>query len=106
MTGWRWRLRRRREKLTQADTNAAVLWAWRCHRRLQSWERAGKVPEEKEALDQSLAALAQKARFSQHTLSEAERQRALQLLQREAELVEAALPPWKSALFRLWRRMG
>ncbi len=106
LVGWRWRLRRRREKLTQADTNAAVLWAWRCHRRLQSWERAGKVPEEKEALDQSLAALAQKARFSQHTLSEAERQRALQLLQREAELVEAALPPWKSALFRLWRRMG
>lgn len=109
LAGWRWRLRRRKEKLTQADTNAAVLWAWRCHRRLRGWEKDGKVREKKaelETLEQGLAALAQKARFSQYTLSQEERQQALWLLKEEAETVEAALPRWKSALFRLWRRMG
>ena len=44
--------------------------------------------------------LAKKARFSQHTLTEEERRRAVEAVETEARRVEAALPLWRRLLFR------
>jgi len=86
-------LKRRRERLHGEDTNAAVIFAHRCYRRLAPW--GGGESEE-------LTALAGKARFSQHTLTEEERERAAQLLEEEAQRVAQALPGWRKPLFRVW----
>lgn len=85
-------LRRRKRKLTQPDTNAAVLWAYRCHQRLLSWG----APD-----NEALTVLAGKARFSQHILTEEERETALRLLAEALCQTQAALPPWKKPLFYL-----
>ena len=81
----------RRRRLWGADTNAAALWAYRLERRLLPWGgRASPQVEE----------LAKKARFSQHTLTEEERRRAVEAVEAEARRVEAALPLWRRLLFR------
>ena len=85
-------LRRRRERLRGEDTNAAVRYAYACRQRLKSW--GGKESEE-------LTALAEKARFSQHILTAAERDRGAQLFEEEARRVYEALPGWKKPLFTL-----
>lgn len=90
-------LRRRRKKLWGEDTNAAVRYAYACRQGLKSW--GGQASEE-------LTALAEKARFSQHTLTAAERERAVELFQEEARRVYGALPPWKRGVFiLLWGRV-
>lgn len=86
-------LRRRREKLRGEATNAAVRYAYACHQRLKRW--GGQESQE-------LTALAEKARFSQHTLTAAERDRAAGLFEKEAQRVYGALPGWKKPLFTLW----
>lgn len=91
---WSGYCRRRRERLTQPDTNAAVLWAYALGEKLGPW--GGQGSEER-------TALAQKARFSQHILTEEERQRALDLLLEEIQAISKALPRWKGPIFRaLW----
>ena len=61
------RQRRRREKEAALSGNALALWRWRRYLRLC---RAGK-----QTPDEALYELAQKARFSQHTLDEMEQAR-------------------------------
>lgn len=86
--------RRRVKGLTQPDTNAAVLWAYALGKKLRSWGGQGS---------DELTALAQKARFSQHILTEEERRRALDLLLAEIQVISRALPGWKGPIFRaLW----
>lgn len=90
--GRKWLLDRRRKKLMGEDANATVLYAYICHRRLKPW--GGQDSGE-------LTALAEKARFSQHILTEAEREEALRLLREETRRVHAALPGWKKPFFTL-----
>lgn len=86
------RLRTRR--LSSPDTNQAVVAGYRCLIRLKKW--GGTVPHE--ALE-----LARKARFSQHTLTEEERQTMLCLLNAERAHLARRLSWWKRPLFRyLW----
>ena len=86
------RLRTRR--LSSPDTNQAVVAGYRCLTRLKKW--GGTVPHE--ALE-----LARKARFSQHTLTEEERQTMLCLLNAERAHLARRLSWWKRPLFRyLW----
>ena len=86
-------LRRRRKRCTQGHPNKRALFLWRY---LLSLSKAcGRKPEE------DLLHLAEKARFSQHTLTEDE----LSTLQTAAETRIAILrtyPAWK----RLWYRYG
>lgn len=86
-------LDRRRKKLRGEDTNAAVLYAYACHRRLKSW--GGEEREE-------LTALAEKARFSAHTLTLTERDRAAELFYAEKREVREKLPRWKRIFFHLF----
>ncbi len=85
-------LKRRREKLEGEDTNAAVLYAYVCYERLKSWggEESGE-----------LTTLAEKAKFSQHTLASGERERALHILREESRRVYTALSGWKKPFFTL-----
>jgi len=85
-------LERRRRRLQGPDTNAAVLWALRCHRRLERWG-CGQ--------DDRLEALGKKAKFSQHVLTGEERAQALEVLERDREGTRKALPWWKKPWFRL-----
>ncbi len=66
--------KRRIGKLRGPDTNAAVLYAWKLHRRL---EKFGCSP------DGRLEELGKKAKFSQHTLTGEERSEALDILERD-----------------------
>ena len=70
---------------------AAVLWAYRLQKRLLPW--GGRE-------DPAVEELALKARFSQHTLTEAERKRAAEAVEAERDRVDAALPWWKRLAFR------
>ena len=90
---WGVRLRRRRV-LEGPDTNRAVLAAYRELLRLAPW--GGRE-------DPEVTRLAQKARFSPHVLTGAERRTALERLRREARRTAEALPAWKRLLFRLFR---
>lgn len=90
---WGVRLRRRRV-LEGPDTNRAVLAAYRELLRLAPW--GGRE-------DPEVTRLAQKARFSPHVLTGAERRTALERLRREARRTAGALPAWKRLLFRLFR---
>lgn len=90
--GRRYALDRRRRRLRGEDANAAVLYAYRCHKKLKSW--GGRESEE-------LTALAEKAKFSQHTLTEAEQERALHILKEEKRRTYIGLPGWKKPLLRL-----
>lgn len=87
-------LRRRRRRLQGEDANAAVRYAYACRQRLKHW--GGQESGE-------LTALAEKARFSQHTLTETERDRGAELFREEARRVYGTLPWWKKPLFLfLW----
>lgn len=91
-------LERRRKKLFGEDTNKAVLYAYACHRSMKRW--GGQESEE-------LTTLAEKARFSQHTLTTAERDRAVELFGAEKRRVGGELPTWKRPLFAfLWGNRG
>ena len=83
-----------RRRLWGSGTNDAALWAYRLQRRLLPW--GGREHPEVEEL-------ALKARFSQHTLTEAERKQAAEAVEGERKRVDAALPRWKRLAFRwLW----
>lgn len=75
-----------------SDRNAAVLEAWGWWGLLARW--GGQT-------DPRALELAQKARFSQHALTEGERDEMLSLLRREINRVEEGLQGWRRPLFRL-----
>lgn len=86
--------RHRLKRLHASDTNRAVLDGYRYLVRLSRW--GGLV--EPEVLE-----LAQKARFSQYTLTEEERRVVLAHFHRERLRITQSLSPVKKALFRyLW----
>jgi transglutaminase-like putative cysteine protease len=76
---------------TQPDNDRAVLAIYNWYRRLSAW--GGRE-------ETRLEELAQKAKFSQHTLTKEERREALSLLQREIDRLSAALPAGKRLVFR------
>ncbi len=82
----------RRRKLDGPDTNAAVLEGYVYLERLRKW--GGEIPPE--ALE-----LAEKARFSQHVLSEAESEAMIICCAARRQAVWDALPVWKRPLFLL-----
>ena len=87
-------LERRNKRLRGEDANKAVLYAYACHRSLKNW--GGQE-------DEVLTALAEKARFSQHTLTAAERDRAAELFLAEKRRVGEELSAWKKPVFLfLW----
>ncbi len=84
--GWQWRRLFRRP-----DRNRAVIDAYGWFQRLASW---GVQPGE------AVLAAVQKARFSQHTLTRAERAAVLAQLTQCIRDTAAALPPIRAVLFR------
>ena len=86
----------RKRQLTQSSANRAVIAAYRSMERMQRF--GGKM-------DPRLVELAGKARFSQYTLTEEERQEALHYLEDTAEALEDGMPRWARPVFRwLWGR--
>ncbi len=86
--------RRRASRLAGPDPNRAVLDCYRWLTRLTRW--GGR-------LDPAAQALAEKARFSRHTLTEDERQVMAALFHRERARLAADLPLWKRLPFLyLW----
>ncbi len=83
----------RRRRFAGADTNRAVIDMYRYLTRLS--RRGGSIPEE-------ATTLAEKAKFSQHTLTEDERSTMAALTQREAESLDARLSLVKRLLLRYW----
>lgn len=84
----------RARRLASQDTNRAVLYGYRCLTRLKKW--GGSLPE-------PVLALAQKARFSQHTLSEEERAAVVSCFDGQRRQLAATLSPVKKLAFRyLW----
>ena len=86
-------LHRQRER-TAGDANRSVIAAYRRYRRLL--RRGG----EEDAL---LEELGRKAKFSQHTLTEEEREAAWQSLEKAAAAAGARRPGWQKPLLRLLR---
>ena len=84
-------LRRRVRRWADPDTNAAVIHAYRYLTRLTRW--GGAIPPEAEAL-------AKKARFSQHRLTEAERRTVLSAARTQGAKTDRKLPWWKRLAFR------
>lgn len=85
----------RRRSRTSPDTNRSVIDAYLRCRRLLRWGGCEADP--------GLEALAGKAKFSQHTLSEAERVSAWARLEDVRSRTEAALPAWKYWIVRAMR---
>ena len=84
----------RAKRLTDPDTNRAVLYGYRCLNRLKKW--GGTLPD-------AVLELAQKARFSQHTLSEEERAAVVACFNGQRRQLSATLSPIKKMAFRyLW----
>lgn len=84
----------RAKRLSSPDRNRAALDAYGCLRRLERW--GGRV-------DERAVELAQKARFSQHTLSQEELAELRGLVDRERARLCAGLSPVKWLAFRyLW----
>lgn len=83
----------RRRRFAGADTNRAVIDMYRYLTRLS--RRGGSIPEDANTL-------AEKAKFSQHTLTEDERSTMAALTQREAESLDAGLSLVKRLLLRYW----
>lgn len=81
----------RERRFRQESTNRAVIAAYLQLKKLERW--GGETPEE-------VAELAKKARFSQHTLTEEEREQAVSAARASAGRVDRALPWYK----RLWCR--
>lgn len=86
-------LRRREEQ--RPDTNPSALAAYRRCRRLMALGAAE---------DPVLEEMARKAKFSQHTLSEEERQLCWQRLHQMAKEAADRLPWWKGLIIRLLER--
>lgn len=84
----------RRRSRNQPDANRATVAAYLRYRRAVRWGG-----EEEPGLEE----LARKAKFSQHQLTEEERERAWSLLERAAGRLEHRLPWWKLAAFRCLR---
>ena len=97
LAGGRWLrrtlLRRRFAPLHQGNTNACVLDLYGLLEDLARW--GGQMPEDARAL-------AQKARFSQHRITEEEIAEMRRLFREERHRTEHALPGWKRPLFRLF----
>lgn len=86
-------LKKRRSRMeNEADRNTAVLWIYHYYQRLKPWGATES---------QELTALAEKARFSQHTLTAAEHAQAVTLFAAEQERVKALLPQWRRLFFLL-----
>jgi len=84
----------RRRAMERPDTGRSAIAAYRWYRRLLPWGGA-EEPE--------LEELGAKAAFSQHTLTEEERQTAWACAQRASLAAEGRLPWWKKLVFRwLW----
>ena len=81
----------RTRKLEQPDTNRAVLYGYGYYQRLRRWG-AGE--------DGTVEELARKAKFSQHVLTETERESVRARLTREAQRVDRTLPLWKRLIYR------
>ena len=77
---------RRDKKFRQANTNQAVIAAYLHLKKLEKW--GGQTPEE-------VFELAKKARFSPHTLTEEERQTAVEAARTVSAQVDKALPWYK-----------
>lgn len=77
---------RRDKKFRQASTNQAVIAAYLHLKKLEKW--GGQTPEE-------VFELAKKARFSPHTLTEEERQTAVEAAHTVSAQVDKALPWYK-----------
>ena len=77
---------RREKRFRQEDTNRAVIAAYLHLKKLEKW--GGQTSEE-------LFELAKKARFSPHTLTEAERQTAVEAAHTASARVDRALPWYK-----------
>lgn len=75
------------------DANRAALYSYRCLLRLKRW--GGEVDEE-------ALALAQKARFSQHTLTPEERQTMADKVDRQRLRLSRRLHPVKRTIFLYW----
>jgi hypothetical protein len=78
-------------RLMDEDPNRAAVYGYRCLVRLKKW--GGTVPED-------AVELAQKAKFSQHTLSEEERQAVIHMVDRQRTLILTGLSPVKALAFR------
>ncbi len=86
--------RYRAGRLADEDTNAAVLYGYRCLERLQKW--GGSIPEP--ALE-----LARKARFSQYAMSGDERLAMAAIVDSQRLWLRDSLPRFHRALFHyLW----
>ena len=83
--------RSRERRFRDPSTNRAVIAAYLYLRRLGRWG----VP-----MDEEAEALAKKAKFSPHTLTESERETAVTAARAAAQAADAALPRWKKLLFR------
>ena len=77
---------RREKRFSQANTNQAVIAAYLYLKKLEKW--GGQTSEE-------IFELAKKARFSPHTLTEEERQAAVQAAHTVSTQVDKALPWYK-----------
>ncbi len=77
---------RRDKRFRQANTNQAVIAAYLHLKKLEKW--GGQTPEE-------VFELAKKARFSPHTLTEEERQTAVEAARTVSAQVDKALPWYK-----------
>lgn len=84
--------RRRRRRLREADANQAVICGYGYLERVLRWSGA--------AIEEELLSLAEKARFSQHALTEEERARFLAGLSAAVRRTQSSLPAWKRFLFR------
>lgn len=86
--------RRRAKRLSAPDRNRAALYGYGCLRRMERW--GGRV-------DERAVELAQKARFSQHTLTQAELAELRLRVDRERERLCVVLDPLPRLAFRyLW----
>lgn len=81
----------RQRKTHEADINCSVLNAYGYMLRLQPWGL-----QKNEEIEE----LAQKARFSQHTLTQDEHAVVLHWLEAEELRIDQSLPAWKRLLFR------
>lgn len=83
--------RRRAARLADPDRNRAALYAYRCLERLERW--GGRI-------DPRGVELAEKAKYSAHTLTEAELAVLTRLVDGERARLAAEPPWWKGPLFR------
>ncbi len=89
--------RRRATRLADPDANRAALDCYRWLTCLARWDNSDVAPE--------ALRLAQKARFSQHSLTEEERQVMADLFRQKRARLAATLPLWKRLPFLyLWGR--